>query len=322
MAKRDKTDRILGNFRGKPKAHTPEMILPNTSGDHVRGIKRLDPFNDYDLANKKYVDDKTVAHADTTGQTANDHHNESHTVASHSDTTATGAELNTLTDNSVANTLHRHSELVASDGAPDPALSVDADGDVGIGTTSPAAKLQVVGTTTLGSASGGTNNQVQVSAVGDTVFVDGAGVPFGGYYGVGINWSQANAVQNTWYHISDSDMGNGQLHMFTHDGSGQLTATYSGKYYIFYTVCFEVDQANDHIEAGLSIDGNAPSSNRAINVLETPAANMEVQLAGCTMLNINASSTIDLRIRTTDNNTPTITVHNVNFITLQVGGVN
>ena len=65
------------------------------------------------------------------------------TIADH-DTTATGAQLTTLTDNSVANTLHRHSELVASDGAPDPALSVNAAGNVGIGTTSPRARVEIV----------------------------------------------------------------------------------------------------------------------------------------------------------------------------------
>ncbi len=47
-------------------------------------------------------------HASTTGQTANDHHNEAHTVASHSDTTATGVELETLTDSSNADSLHTH----------------------------------------------------------------------------------------------------------------------------------------------------------------------------------------------------------------------
>ncbi len=50
----------------------------------------------------------SVAHADTTGKTANDHHNELHTVASHSDTNATGAQLNTLTDGSNADSLHTH----------------------------------------------------------------------------------------------------------------------------------------------------------------------------------------------------------------------
>ncbi len=95
-------------------------------------------------------------------------HAESHSVASHNDTTGTGAELNTLTDNSMADALHRHSELSASDGAPDQALTVDANGrvnisndfsvdtdllfvdiagnvGVGIGTGTPSEMLDVVG---------------------------------------------------------------------------------------------------------------------------------------------------------------------------------
>ena len=55
-----------------------------------------------------------------------------HTIVSHSDTTGTGAELNTLTDNSMADALHRHSELSASDGTPDRALTIDAAGKVSI----------------------------------------------------------------------------------------------------------------------------------------------------------------------------------------------
>ena len=46
-------------------------------------------------------------HASTTGRTVNDHHNQSHTIASHSDTTGTGAELNTLTGGGET-TLHSH----------------------------------------------------------------------------------------------------------------------------------------------------------------------------------------------------------------------
>lgn len=110
------------------------------AGKLVLSTKELD---------KSDVDALGASHDSLSDVSANDHHNESHNVASHSDTTATGAELETLTDNSIADALHRHSELVASDGTPDPALSVDAEGDVGIGTATPAtsALLDLTATT-------------------------------------------------------------------------------------------------------------------------------------------------------------------------------
>ena len=62
----------------------------------------------------------------------------------------TGAEAGTLTDNSIANALHRHSELVASDGNPDPALSVDAAGATTIGQAASGSPQLIV----KGGASG------------------------------------------------------------------------------------------------------------------------------------------------------------------------
>ena len=53
--------------------------------------------------------------------------------------------LVTLTNDSMADSLHRHSELSASDGTPNPALSVDASGNVGIGTTGPVSLLHIEG---------------------------------------------------------------------------------------------------------------------------------------------------------------------------------
>ncbi len=49
-----------------------------------------------------------------------------------------------LINNSIVNALHRHTELVAPDGNPDPALSVDSIGRVGIGTSSPAGTLELL----------------------------------------------------------------------------------------------------------------------------------------------------------------------------------
>ncbi len=46
----------------------------------------------------------------------------------------------------MADALHRHSELSASDGTPNPALSVDISGNVGIGTATPSVNLAVKAT--------------------------------------------------------------------------------------------------------------------------------------------------------------------------------
>lgn len=53
------------------------------------------------------------------------------------------AVVTQLTNNSIADTLHRHCKLVASDGSPDPALSVDKHGKVGIGTEKPINPLGI-----------------------------------------------------------------------------------------------------------------------------------------------------------------------------------
>jgi len=69
------------------------------------------------------VVEPVIAHSDTTGQTPNDHHAQSHTVASHSDTTATGAKLDTLTDGS-STTLHSHDNL-STIGEKNPPIDAD-----------------------------------------------------------------------------------------------------------------------------------------------------------------------------------------------------
>lgn len=77
-------------------------------------------------------------HIQLNNVSANQHHTESHTIVSHSDTTATGAELETLTDGSNADSLHSHSggsdktrtikmELIENNGATISSYGVNAD---------------------------------------------------------------------------------------------------------------------------------------------------------------------------------------------------
>ena len=100
---------------------TRKPLVVGESGS-VQQLQTDDGLNvgDYDLPNTLSSDGKMLltvnsgaiwayaSHTDLTGIGADQHHNEAHTVASHSDTTATGTELETLTDGSDATALHIH----------------------------------------------------------------------------------------------------------------------------------------------------------------------------------------------------------------------
>ena len=118
-------DRIVVKVYGRNTNAANKDITIHMEGDTVSRVE----FPAF--ISPTFVPAHIHTHASTTGRTTDDHHAQVHTIVSH-DTTATGAELDTLTDNSVADALHRHSELVASDGSPDPAVSVDAAGKVSI----------------------------------------------------------------------------------------------------------------------------------------------------------------------------------------------
>jgi hypothetical protein len=125
-------------------------------------LSGVTPINVGHLTTKNYVDTEIDSDISTHTALSDAHHAESHTVASHSDTTATGAELETLTDNSFADTLHRHSELVASDGSPDPAITCDAFGN--IMTVSPIE---------VGNLLNGTGNRyAYIDLIGDDTYTD------------------------------------------------------------------------------------------------------------------------------------------------------
>ena len=80
----------------------------------------------------------TLAHSALSGVATGDHHAQAHTAASHSDQSATGAELNELTDASVT-TLHSHAPTVAL------ALQGVATTEVTTTSTSPVDLITVSG---------------------------------------------------------------------------------------------------------------------------------------------------------------------------------
>ena len=158
------------------------------------------------------------------------------------------------------------------------------------------------------------------SVIGDWVFtVAGAGLPYGSCYGNHIGWSQAAAAQNTWYNISDADMADGQLNLFTHDGSGKLTATKAGVYLINYNITFEDTVANNHIEVGIEIDSSGTANAAGISHSENKFVSEEEALSGTCILALTAGQTIELSIQTTDATTPDISVQDINLTAVMVG---
>lgn len=157
---------------------------------------------------------------------------------------------------------------------------------------------------------------------GDTYWVGaGAGLLRGYCYGDHINWTQANAAQNTWYNIADADMASGQLNEVTHDGNGLLTVARAGVYLVGFSVSYEVDSANVHIELGVEIDGAAPAADSPHAHTTSKFSNQE-QHNGTPLVPIvlAAGQTIQVAIRTTEVGTPDFIVHNVHLSCAQVGG--
>jgi len=170
------------------------------------------------------------------------------------------------------------------------------------------------------SSAGAPTNYVNIESDGDMKFVGGAGLPFGSCYGNHIAWVQVNAVQNTWYNISDADMNDGNLHNVTHDGSGELTVTEPGMFFVSYSCCFENDAANDHVEIGIEINGSGAADAAGQCHVENKFASEEEHVGSSAILDLADNSTIEVAIRTTDAGTPTITVHAVNLSVIHIGG--
>jgi hypothetical protein len=182
--------------------------------------------------------------------------------------------------------------------------------------TNPWFTISPAGVTLIGDIDG--TDYVEIEEDGDTVFVGGAGLVFGSCWGNEIGWTQINAVQNTWYDISDADMDDGQLHNVTHDGSGQLTVLEPGMYRAAWTIATEVSTALKHIQITFSVNGAA--TNDGMNHIEPPSANRQQAAAGVAILDLADNDTVEVAIRTTDAGTPNLSVDHLNITLTQIGG--
>jgi hypothetical protein len=117
-----------------------------------------------ELAGGQSIDNAIDSLVATHATDGDAHHNESHTVASHSDTDATGAELNELTDGSET-TLHSH----AGGGSTKEYASfyLSTGGVTGVSTTETTLTLNATSLNSNGSVFSLSSSQVTVNKDGD-----------------------------------------------------------------------------------------------------------------------------------------------------------
>ena len=149
---------------------------------------------------------------------------------------------------------------------------------------------------------------------------DGSGLPYGSCYGNEIGWTQASAVQDTWYIISDADMtdATGGLNLVTHDGSGRLTVTKAGHYLVNYSVTLECSALNKHVQTGIAVGGTV--INDAIQHYEVATPNAQLTIGSTAVVKLAASGYVEIAVRTTDTGTPDLSVDHLNVSIVQVGG--
>ena len=170
------------------------------------------------------------------------------------------------------------------------------------------------------SEAGAPTTYMAVEPTADTYWVGaGSGIPYGACQGMEIGWTQANAVQNQWYNISDADFVTTQLNEFTHDGNGQLTVLKDGMYSADWAGAFEADAAGVHIQITFSVNGTA--TDFGMNHFKTIAVFREFPIAAPTILNLEAGDTVNVALRTSDTGTPDLLVDHLLIRLAMLGGI-
>jgi hypothetical protein len=151
-----------------------------------------------------------------------------------------------------------------------------------------------------------------------------ASVPmaYGAALGYEIAWTQATAVQGTWYAVSDADFVDGALFRVNHDGSGKLTLVDGGTYLLVTDISVEGSIANKHAQVGFGITppgGTVGIVTGAANHVEFLFANEENAVGINATARIPASSAIMVYVRCPDAGTPNLTVDHCMLSAVRIG---
>ena len=200
---------------------------------------------------------------------------------------ATAANLVTLTDDSMADTLHRHSELSASDGTPDASLTLDADGHVSLST--------------------------------DLIFTGaGNGLGYGSLYlhegAANVDISGAGA--DTYVKVTGFDAG---LMNNVSENSDAFNVSNTGVYKVDWQISADSQGNNLVYECDIFVNGVEQSDGSCRR--KFGAAADYGSMSGTAILDITSTShDIDLRIKEVGGAGTDIDIFNMNFNIVQLGG--
>ena len=199
-------------------------------------------------------------------------------------------------------------------------VRVTTAGNVGINTTSPDTKLQVVGDTKLGDDN---TNYLEVSSTGDATFVGSAGLQFAQIYEEDGSSTLALAAQDTFYQIT-AFSANGESNGATPDHTNDhITVAKAGMYLVTLNMSFSQTTAVS-IEYDFHIQTNNGANDfPQASAHRDTAGNQTVGNCGTTgIIDLAANDTVELWVErlTGGATTRTITISQCSITLTQIGG--
>lgn len=358
MVKPPSAESILRNTKQaerKVETHADiatDMILPNNSGDHTKGLKREAPVNDYDIVNKFYVDGEIT---DVITTYLDDHpHQDVNTSASPSFQNITllqGAnnDINSVTSNVTGiwgwQATTSGQQRMCLWHTDDPATSIlgyeiYSEGSPLVSANrarcgfllNTADDIFELNSNKAGAGSGTllpiriliqgdeimrweTNGDTKIS--GGDLYFDGAGtgLPYGCI--MGANETITCTVQNTWYQVTFDTAGVSNR-TTPSSANNDILIIQTGDYKLGVTACLHTANAQD-IE--LMVKSNNGAVDNGLHLFQTTGvAGKTENVSGNCLADLTATGTLELWVRCTSAGAINVIFDHVNLNCGQWGG--
>ncbi len=218
------------------------------------------------------------------------------------------AEVAELYNSGVGNQ-HPFSSLLAEK------VTITTDG-VGIGTTSPDTQLQVVGDLKVGDDN---TNYLEVSTTGDLTFVGTAGLPFAEIYARDNTTTTSTSTTKAQILIFDT---NGESNNMTPDhAQDHITVVKAGKYKIDASISIKNSSGAAHVISLEMYKNNGTGVFNNIHAGRTLGTSTDVgNLTMSGLVDLAVNDTIEFWITSDSASARTVTVEDIDFCAIQIGG--